>query len=51
VASPRRAIAPAVVQTSLDPDNVLLDAIDAAVARHAVTDLRAFDDLTFSDPD
>jgi hypothetical protein len=51
VAAPRRAIAPAVVQTSLDPDNALLDAIDAAVARHAVTDLRAFDDLTFSDPD
>ena len=46
----RLAIVPAVVTTSLDPEDALLDAIDAAVTRHGASDLRAFDDLTFSEP-
>lgn len=46
----RRAIVPAVVKTSLDPEDALLDAVDAAVTRLGASDLRAFDDLTFSDP-
>jgi hypothetical protein len=45
----RMAIVPAVVNTSLDPEDALLDAIDAAVKRQGASDLRAFDDLTFSD--
>lgn len=45
--SPRMAVVPAVVNTSLDADDALLDAIDRAVARHGARDLRAFDDLTF----
>ena len=49
-AGPRMAIVPAVVTTSLDPEDALLDAIDAAVTRQGASDLRAFDDITFSDP-
>ena len=41
------AIVPAVVNTSLDADDALLDAIDRAVARQSASDLRAFDDFTF----
>jgi hypothetical protein len=37
----------AVVTTSLDPDDALLDAVEAAVARRGARDLRAFDDFTF----
>jgi len=44
------AVVPAVVNTSLDPEDALLDAIDAAVTRQGASDLRAFDDLTFSEP-
>jgi hypothetical protein len=47
----RLTAVPVVAKASLDADDALLDAIDAAVARHAVTDLRAFDDLTFTEPD
>lgn len=47
----RMSVVPALAKTSLDSDNALLDAIDAAVRRHAVKDLRAFDDLTFNEPD
>jgi hypothetical protein len=49
--SPHSSVVPALAKTSLDPDDALLDAIDRAVALHSVTDLRAFDDLTFDDPD
>ena len=48
--APRMAIVPAVVNTSLDPEDALLDAIDAAVARPGASDLRAFEDLTFGEP-
>lgn len=48
--APRMAIVPAVANTSLDPEDALLDAIDAAVDRQGAWDLRAFEDLTFSDP-
>jgi hypothetical protein len=48
--APRLAIVPAVANTSLDPEDALLDAIDAAVNRQGAFDLRAFDDLTFSEP-
>jgi hypothetical protein len=47
----RLAIVPAVVNTSLDSEDALLDAIDAAITRRGASDLRAFDDLTFSEPD
>jgi hypothetical protein len=43
----RMGIVPAVVNTSLDADDALLDAIDRAVARQGASDLRAFDDFTF----
>ena len=46
-----KAVPAAVVKTSLDADDALLDAIDTAVNRPLVTDLRAFADLTFNDPD
>ena len=46
-----RSVVPAVAKTSLDPDDMLLDAIDRAVAQQSITDLRAFEDLTFSDPE
>jgi hypothetical protein len=46
-----RSVVPAVATASLDPDDMLLDAIDRAVAQQSITDLRAFDDLTFSDPE
>ena len=46
-----RTVAPAVVKASVDPDDVLLDAIDRAVAQQAITDLRAFEDLTFNEPE
>lgn len=49
-ASPRMAIVPAVANTFLDPEDALLDAVDAAVNRQGASDLRAFEDLTFSDP-
>lgn len=49
-AAPRMAIVPAVVNTSLDPEDALLDAIEAAVARPGASDLRAFEDLTFGEP-
>ena len=42
---------PGVVKTAVDADDALLDAIDIAVNRPLVTDLRAFADLTFSEPD
>lgn len=48
--APRMAIVPAIANTSLDPEDALLDAIDAAVNRQGAFDLRAFDDLTFGDP-
>jgi hypothetical protein len=37
-----------VASTSLDPEDALLDAIDAAVTRQGAADLRAFDDITFA---
>lgn len=49
-AGARMAVVPAVANTALDPEDALLDAIDAAVTRQGALDLRAFDDLTFSDP-
>jgi hypothetical protein len=48
--APRMAIVPAVATTSLDPEDALLDAIDAAVTRQGASDLRAFEDLTFGEP-
>jgi hypothetical protein len=47
---PRLAIVPALATTSLDPEDALLDAIDAAVNRQGAWDLRAFEDLTFNEP-
>jgi hypothetical protein len=49
--SARLTAVPAVAKASFEADDALLDAIDAAVTRHAVTDLRPFDDLTFNEPD
>jgi len=46
----RMAVVPAVVQTSFDSEDALLDAIDAAITRRGASDLRAYDDLTFSEP-
>lgn len=46
------AVVPAVATTSIDAEDALLDAIDAAVTRRGATDLRAFDDFMFaSEPD
>jgi hypothetical protein len=46
----RMAVGPAVVQTSFDSEDALLDAIDAAITQRGASDLRAYDDLTFSEP-
>jgi hypothetical protein len=46
----RMAAVPAVVQTSFDSEDALLDAIDAAITQRGASDLRAYDDLTFSEP-
>jgi hypothetical protein len=50
-AAGRLTVVPSVVKTSLDADDALLDAIDAAVNRPLATDLRAFADFTFNEPD
>lgn len=47
-AAGRMTIVPALATTTIDADDALLDAIDAAVSAHAVSDLRALDDLTFA---
>jgi hypothetical protein len=44
----RMTLVPVVASTSLDPEDALLDAIDAAVTRQGAPDLRAFDDITFA---
>jgi len=49
-ASSRLAVVPAIVQTSFDSEDALLDAIDAAITQRGSSDLRAYDDLTFSEP-
>jgi hypothetical protein len=46
-AAARVSVAPAVVTTSLDADDALLDAIELAVTRPGAHELRAFDDFTF----
>ena len=50
-ASTRMNVVPTVVKSGLDADDALLDAIDTAVNRPLVMDLRAFADLTFNEPD
>ncbi len=45
--APRMTVVPAVA-TSGEAEDALLDAVDAAVSRRAVSELRALDDFTFT---